>query len=197
MVLAALSAANGHCGVKLTSGSLDLLKQEKQVNVEYVYDGMTVRPDKKEVPEKDYIARKVAEFDKKEAGRGESWRERWFGDRAAIYQPKFCDTLNQRLSARKIDLQFGSFKQAKYTLVLKTTYTELGWKFSDIIQHPFLINAQATFVETRNRTNVPAEITIIKAAGSADRSDFAGRGLAEAYGNAGKELGILLSKKLR
>jgi hypothetical protein len=176
---------------------LDFLKQENQVNLEYVYDGMTVRPDKKEVPEQDYIARKVAEFDRKEAGRGELWREHWFGNRAGIYQPKFCEALNQRLSAKKIDLQFGSFKQAKYTLVLKTTYTELGWKFSDVIQHPFLINAQATFVETQNRTNVPAEITIIKAPGSAVGSDFGGRGLAEAYGNAGKELGIFLSKKLK
>lgn len=56
---------------------------------------------------------------------------------------------------------------------------------------------QATFVETQNPANAAAEITIIKAAGSADRSDFAGRGPAEAYGNAGKELGILLSKKLK
>jgi hypothetical protein len=197
-IFAAWSAVNAFGGVKLTSGSVDFLKQEKQVNVEYVYDGMTVNPDRKDLPremaEKDFIAKRVAQFDEKQAGRGESWRERWINSRADSYEPSFCDGLNQRLSAKKIDLQFGFFRGAKYTLILKTTHTELGWKFSDVIKHPFLINAEATFVETQNRTNSPAEITILKASGSAEGSDFTGRGLAEAYGNAGKQLGVFLSR---
>ena len=184
--------------VKLASGSLDFLKQEKQINLEYVYDGMTVRADKQEVPEKDYVMTKTTQLDAKVAGHGQLWREGWIDDRAAIYQAKFQDVLNKIVTAKKLDLQFGSFKDSKYTLILKTTCTELGWKFSDVIKHPFLINAQADFVETQNPTNLLADLTIIKAPGSADGTDFATRrGLGEAYGNAGKELGILLAKKLK
>jgi hypothetical protein len=199
VVLAALSATDGHCGIKLTSGSLDFLNQENQVNVEFVYDGMTVCSDKKTKkepePEQDFVTRKVAEYNQKAAGRGDTWRENWVADRAAVLQPKFCELLNKYLSAKKMDLQFGPFKNAKYTLILKTTYTEIGWKFSDIIKHPFLIDAKAAFVETQKPANVRAEITIT-ASGSADGSDFSTRrGLVEAYGNAGKELGSLISRK--
>jgi hypothetical protein len=200
-VVVALSCLDGYCGIKLTSGSLDFLNQENQVNVEFVYDGMTVCSDKKTKKEpeseQDFVARKAAEYNQKAAGRGDTWRENWVGDRAAVLQPKFCELLNKYLSAKKMDLQFGSFKNAKYTLILKTTYTEIGWKFSDIIKHPFLINAQASLVETQSPAMARAEISIT-ASGSADGSDFSTRrGLVEAYGNAGKELGSLLARKAK
>jgi hypothetical protein len=195
-----MECVTGYCGiVKLTSGSLDFLKHDKQINLEYVYDGMTVRgKDKKESQEEDFVAQKVAEYNQKKAGRGDEWREGWIDDRVESYQPRFNELLNKTASGKNIDLQFDSFKDAKYTLILKTTYTEIGWKFSDVIKHPFFINAQAIFVESQNRTNVLAVISITKAPGNGDGTDFATRqGLAEAYAKAGKELGIFIYKTLK
>ena len=185
--------------VKLANGSLDFLKPETQVNLEYVYDGMMVRGKDKAVrPEEDFVASKVAEYNAQVAGRGDEWRKGWISERNDRYQPRFSELLNQTLTARKSNLQFGFFKDRRYTLILKTTYTELGWKFSDVIKHSFMINAQAIFVETQNRTNVLAVLSITKAPGNGTGSDFNSRiGLAEAYAKAGKELGIIIAKDLK
>ncbi|HWN96764.1 MAG TPA: hypothetical protein VNT99_17175, partial [Methylomirabilota bacterium] len=71
--------------MKLISGSLDFLKGEKTLNVEYTYDGLTVGKG----TEQAYIDKKVAEFNAKEAGKGEKWLEGWKTDRTKRYQPKF------------------------------------------------------------------------------------------------------------
>ena len=57
--------------LKLESGTLEFLKGEKSLNVEYVYDGLTVG----KLAEKDYIEKKVAEYNTKEAGTGDKWLE--------------------------------------------------------------------------------------------------------------------------
>jgi hypothetical protein len=200
VLAAAAGCMTGNCAlVSLTRGSLDFLRQEKQVNLEYVYDGMSVRDiDKKEDREEDFIAKTVAGHNQKQAGRGEKWRQGWTEDRAGSYQPKFCELLNKSVSAKRRDLEFGAFKDAKYTLILKTTYTELGWKLSAIIKHPFFISGQALLVETQNRSNVAAVVTITKAPGNDPQTDFVTRqGLAEAYAKAGKELGSFICKTLK
>ena len=57
-------------------------------------------------------------------------------------------------------------------------------------KHPFYINAEASLVETQNRTHVLAVFTINKVSGNGSGTDFATRqGLAEAYAKAGKEAG--------
>jgi hypothetical protein len=74
----------------LKSGSLDFLKQEKQVNLEYVYDGMKVGILlDRVVEEKEYVTNKVAELNQKQVGRGDHWRNEWIYDRAARFEPKF------------------------------------------------------------------------------------------------------------
>jgi len=140
----------------------------------------------------------VAEYNQKRAGRGDEWRQGWISDRFESYQPRFMELLNQTVSSKKSGLQFDQLPGAKYTLILKTTYTEIGWKFSDVIKHSFSINAQAIFVEPQNRTNVLAIITVTRASGNGDGTDFATRmGLAEAYAKAGKELGKFISRGVK
>jgi len=173
---------------------LDFLKGETQVNVEYGYEGMRVS---KFEHEQDYIDKKVAEFNNKEAGKGELWRQGWVADRAERYQPKFEELLNRYLADRKSNLKFGSFKDAKYTLVLKTTFTEPGWVGLGLIRQSSLINADAVFMETQNRATPLAALTITKSPGFGAMGydyDPAIR-IQESYAKAGKELGIFLSKK--
>jgi len=181
--------------IKLQSGSLDFLRGETQVNVEYSYENMRVG---KFAREQDYIDQKVADYNKKEAGRGDSWRRTWVEDRGQRYQPKFEELINKYLADRKSSLKFGSFKDAKYTLILKTTFTEPGWN-AFVMRSPALIDAQAVFVETGNRANPLATITITKSPGrDVQGYDYdTGVRVQESYAKAGKELGVFLAKKVK
>lgn len=182
--------------VKLKSGSLDFLKGQAEVNVEYNYDGMQVS---KFANEQEYIDRKVAEFNAKVAGKGELWRQGWIGDRAGRYQPKFENLLNDYLAKGKCSLKFGSFKDAKYTLILKTTFTEPGWVGIGLIRQSSMISADAVFMETQNHTTLLATLAITKSPGFGAMGydyDPAIR-IQESYAKAGKELGIFISKKVK
>ena len=181
--------------VKLTAGSLDVLKQESAVNVAYSYEGMRVG---KFINEKDYVDKKVAELNQKEAGRGDTWRQTWVDDRASRFQPKFEGLLNRQFSGSKQSLQFGTHPDAKYTLILKTTFTETGWN-AVVTRRPAMIDATVLLVETQNQTSPVATLTITKAPGrDAWGFDYdTGGRLQESYAKAGKELGILIRKKIK
>jgi len=181
--------------IKLRSGTVDFLKGETRVNVEYSYDGMAVG---KFAREQDYLDKKVADYNAKEPGKGDRWRQNWVNDRALRFQPKFEELINHHLAARKTSLQFGSFKDAKYTLILRTTFTEPGWNVT-IAARPAYMSAEATFVETQNRANPLAVFTITKSPGQGVMGveyDTGSR-VAESYAKAGKELGIFIAKKLK
>jgi hypothetical protein len=181
--------------VKINSGSLDALKQESTVNVAYSYEGMRVG---KFVNEKDYVDKKAAELNQKEAGRGDRWRQAWVDDRASRFQPKFEELLNKQLAALKKPVVFGAHPDAKYTLLVKTTFTDPGWNVG-IMRRPALVSATVLLVETQNQNNVVATLTITKATGlDAWGFDYdTGTRLQESYAKAGKELGILIRKKIK
>jgi hypothetical protein len=181
--------------VNLKSGSLGFLKGQTQVNLEYSYEGMRVG---KFAREQDFIDKKVADYNQKEPGRGDRWRQAWLNDRVARFQPKFEELLDRYVAGHKSGLQFGNFKDAKYTLILRTTFTDSGYNVG-VWARPSFIDAEATFVETQNRANPLATLTITKAPGKKGMGvDYdTGSRLQESYAKAGKELGIFLSKKIK
>ena len=178
--------------MKVKSGSLDFLKGQKTLNVEYVYDGLTVGNG----TEQAYIEKKVAEFNAKEPGKGEKWLENWKADRTKRYQPKFEELLNKQFTERKVDLKAGQYADAKYTLVLKTLNLEPGWN-AFVSRAPAQISTEAKFVETKDRSKELAVISMLKAPGrDAMGYDFdPGYRLQEGYAKTGKELGAFLCKK--
>jgi hypothetical protein len=178
--------------MKLKSGSLEFLKGEKTLNVEYVYDGLTVGNG----TEQAYIEKKVAEFNTKEPGKGEKWLENWKSDRSKRYQPKFEELLNKQFTERKVDLKTGQYADAKYTLVLKTLNLEPGYN-AFVSRAPAQISTEAKFVETKDRSKELAVISILKAPGSGAMGyDYdPGYRLQEGYAKTGKELGKFLCQK--
>ncbi|MDY6800622.1 MAG: hypothetical protein SVU94_05295, partial [Bacteroidota bacterium] len=60
--------------INIVEGDLGFLKGESVVNLEYDYSDMSVG---KFEHEADYIAKKKAEYNEKEAGRGDKWEESW------------------------------------------------------------------------------------------------------------------------
>lgn len=166
--------------IKTTDGDLSVLKNESTINVEFVYDGMSVG---KYDNEKEYIQKKTEEYNKKEPGRGDSWAESWVTDRASRFEPKFIE-LFQESSNMTVKAD------AKYTLIFKTTSTEPG--FNIVIHRKNAeIDAEVWIVETANKNKKIATLTVSNAPGRIFGGyDYdTGSRIAEAYAAAGKRLG--------
>lgn len=166
--------------LKTVDGDLDVLKNESTINIEFVYDGMSVGKYDKEA---DYIKAKTEEYNKKEPGRGDSWAANWVNDRSARFETRF---INEFQEASKMTVK----KDSKYTLVFKTTSTEPGYNIV-ISRKNAEIDAEATIVETANPSKKIATITVTNAPGRIYGGyDYdTGTRIAEAYAVAGKRLG--------
>ena len=176
--------------VKLVSGDLSFLKGQTKLNVEYIYDGMMVG----KKTEAQYIKEKMEKYNKDEAGKGDKWLESWKNDRTKRFEPKFEELLNKNLEGVNVNVS-SSNKDAKYTLILKTIFTDPGYNVG-VSRKPSYINVIVTFVETGKTTDL-VKITMDKAPGQ-DWGGFdydAGYRIQESYAKSGKTLGQFLTKK--
>lgn len=172
-------SANGQ-RIKLTDGSLDVLKNEKSINVEFTYDNMSVGKYDKE---SEYIEKKTAEYNSKEAGKGDRWAKSWITDRKMLFEPKFLDLFEKTSGmTNKPD--------AKYTLIFHTTSTEPGF-YIYVTKKNAEIDAEVTIVETADRSKKIAVISLKNAPGRTfSGNDWAtGDRIAESYAISGKKLG--------
>jgi hypothetical protein len=165
--------------IKTVEGDLSVLKNETTINVEFLYDGMSVGS---YADEKEYIKKKTQEYNTKEPGRGDSWAKLWVSDRAFKFEPKFIDLFEEH-SGMTVK------KDAKYTMIFKTTSTEPGY-YVYISKKNAEIDAEVTIVETANRSKKIAVISLKNAPGRTFAgSDWAtGDRIAEAYAVSGKKL---------
>ena len=166
--------------VKTTSGSDDILKSESAINIEFNYDNITVGKYKNE---QDYIVAKTEEYNKKEAGKGDSWAASWKNDREARYEPKFIELF-------KLSSGMSVVTTAKYTMIVKTIAIEPGWNIG-ISRKNAEIDLEIWIVETANKSSKLATFTINNVpGGTAFGYDFdTGLRISEAYAKAGKSLG--------
>lgn len=165
--------------VKTTSGNPDILKAETSVNIEFVYDNLSVG---KYSNEKDYVTAKTAEYNKKEPGKGDSWAKSWANDKASRFEPKFIELFNITSGMMQSD-------KAKYTLIFKTTSIEPGYNIG-ISRKNAEIDAEIWIVETGDHEKKVCTLTINNVpGGTAFGYDFdTGLRISEAYANAGKKL---------
>lgn len=172
--------------IRLAEGRLDFLKSERSLNVEFSYENMAVG---KFSREEDYVSKKTDEYNKKEPGRGDNWAKSWVADRQYRFEPKFQELFDKYA---EINIR----KDSKYTLLFHTTFTEPGFNVG-VMKKNAEINAEIWIVETANRGNVIAKITIQNAPGrSFWGNDYdTGERLAEAYAAAGKALGKFIKNK--
>ena len=172
--------------VKLLEGSIDALKNEKDITVEFTYNDMRVGKYDKEV---DYVNEKKADYNKKEPGKGDTWAKNWEADRKYRYEPKFNELFEKYA---EMTVKPG----AKYTLIFNTNFTEPGFNIG-ISRKSAQINGEATIVETANKSKVIAKIRIEKAPGNSfwSGNDFdTGDRISECYATAGKGLGKFIKK---
>ena len=165
---------------QITEGDIEFLKTETALNIEFTYNDMSVGKFENEA---DYVAKKKAEYNKKEEGRGDTWEKEWYADRKMVFQPKFID-----LFEKSTDMIIKP--TAKYTLIFHTTSTEPGYNVY-VSRKNAEIDAVATIVETADRSKVIAVIKIKNAPGRTfSGNDYAtGDRISECYAVAGKKLG--------
>ncbi|HTL07127.1 MAG TPA: hypothetical protein VL307_02680 [Chitinophagaceae bacterium] len=172
--------------IKVTEGDLSALKGEKSISIVFTYDNMRVGKFKTEA---EYISKKSEEYDKKEAGRGARWAKDWVDDRKDKYEPKFIE-LFEKASDMVVK------KDAKYTMVYNTNYTEPGFNVA-VMRHNAETNADVTIMETATK-KVVAKLTVEKALGRTFwGADYeTGGRIAECYADAGKALGVYIRKSI-
>ncbi|WP_341839235.1 hypothetical protein [Chitinophaga caseinilytica] len=178
MAGALMLAATAHAQrIRVTEGSLDVLKNEKDINIEFTYDNMKVGKFDKEA---DYVASRVKDLNKKEPGRGDTWAKAWVDDRKARFEPKF-----EELFTQVTDLKFTN--KAKYTLIFNTSFTEPGFNVGVMRKNAY-ISGEFTLMESGK---VVAKGTLEKSPGRTfwDNDFDTGERISEAYEMAGKALG--------
>lgn len=176
------------------SGDVKVLKGQTKLKVEYDFSKFMVG---KFSDEQAYLADKKGEITKKDgAAKAEEWEKGWKGARETRYQPKFQELFNDQ--AKDLPMAISpDFTDAKYTLILKTTFIEPGYNVG-VMKKPSYINVEYIFVETANPSNVVAKFSSSNIPGSqAMGYDFdAGSRIAESYAKAGKMIGGYLKKNL-
>jgi len=173
--------------LKLTQGDLKALQGETELNVVYEYSPMRVGKFERE---EDYLAKKKAEYNEKEAGRGDKWEAAWKGDRSARFEPQFEELFNKHAKSLKV----GQYPSAKYTLIVKTTFTEPGFNVY-VTRKNASIDGEAIIVKT-GETSPVATISFEKCPGRTFGGyDYdTGTRIQEAYALLGKSLARYISK---
>jgi hypothetical protein len=177
----------------LKKGDFSALAGESAVMLVYSYENMVVG----KFTEEKYVEKKRKEQNEKEAGKGDSWAEKWVAARANVYEPRFEELLNERLAKGKVALMAGREKSdARYMIKVHTTDTEPGYNVG-ISRMPGYITATITLHETSAPDAALAEVEIQRApAQDAMGFDFDASGrIGEGYAKLGKEFGAWLTKK--
>jgi len=172
--------------LKLKEGDISVLKNETAINFEFTYNNMAVGRYKDEA---EYLQKKKDDYNKKEDGRGDTWVNSWVSDRKDRFEPRFID-LFTKYAVMSED------KNAKYTIVFNTTFTEPGYNIL-ISRENAKISGDASIVETANKSKVIAVVSIEKAPGRTFGGyDYdTGTRLSESYADAGKALAKFIKKQ--
>ncbi|MCF0070850.1 hypothetical protein LZD49_10235 [Dyadobacter sp. CY261] len=180
--------------VELRSGDVSVLAGQKTVNVEYDYSEFGVG---KFATEQEYLDKKSAEYNAKEAGKGDSWKKAWVEDRKARYEPKFEELFNKGLEDKGITA-VKARPDAQYTLIVKTKFIEPGFNVGVMRKNAY-VDYEIDLVESANKSSKIAEIGMRNVPGGQFGGfDFdTGVRIAESYAKAGKSLAAFLDKKLK
>lgn len=173
--------------IKVQKGKLSELKGTQQMAIKFTYENMAVGKFK---TEEAYLNKKVAEYNKKEAGKGDKWKEAWVNDRKTRFEPKFIELFEKSAPVDLVDAP----ADTKYTMIVNTDFTEPG--FNVAVMRKFA-EIRTTVTIMYNKTN--KAVAVISAAGPGRTYggyDFdTGLRISEAYAKTAKDLGKYLYKK--
>ena len=174
--------------VDIIKGELIFLKDEKKINIEFTYEKMVVGDDGKEA---DYIKRKTAELNAKEAGTGDTWAIKWQEDKAMRYEPKYILGFTN-LSGMTVS------KDAKYTMIFNTKALEPGYSIG-VSKRNAGIDGTVIIVETANRAKILAKLSVERPGENKFRGAAfdAGSRIADAYYLTGQKVAKFIKKNMK
>ena len=173
---------------------LSFLKGQKDLNIQYSFDKMTVGNAGLEA---DYVSSKKAEYNKKEAGKGDKFEQSWKSAPTRAYEPRFETLLNKVINGVGLNAAQNA-KAAKYTLTVHTTFLEPGFNVG-VMKKPAYCDYELAIVETANPGTVLSSAILKNIPGSQMGGfDFdASSRISECYGKAGKMVGKSMAKALK
>lgn len=188
LALIFLSTFTNAQDVDIIKGELLFLKDEKTINIEFTYEKMVVGDDGKEA---DYIKRKTAELNAKEAGTGDTWAIKWQEDKAMRYEPKYILGFTN-LSGMTVS------KDAKYTMIFNTKALEPGYSIG-VSKRNAGIDGTVIIVETANRTKILAKLSVERPGENKFRGAAfdAGSRIADAYYLTGQKVAKFIKKNMK
>ncbi|MBJ2173130.1 hypothetical protein JBL43_02695 [Aureibaculum sp. A20] len=179
--------------IKIEAGNFDFIKGQKEINVEFVYDNMTLMKEK--MTNDEYVAKRSADLEGKSKGKGKVWEKKWNSSNEFIWNPKFLELINKYLDKEGVDFEEG-LSDAKYTLIVETVWLYPGWD-AGIMKQKAKVTTNLKFVETSNRDNVLVEVSSKDAPGDQWGNNYSNESrLGEGYAKTGKTLAKLILKKV-
>jgi hypothetical protein len=178
--------------IKMKSGTLDFLKEQTSLLVKYDYSNMAVG---KFTDEAEYIAKKKAEYNEKEAGKGDKWAEAWVADRSAKYEPKFEELFNEYCGKKGLTCS-QTADAAEYEMLVHTLFTEPGYNVGVARQNAY-IDVEISFKKIADGEEV-AVMSVDNCPGTGAMGydfDTAFR-IGESYAKLGKSLAGMVLKVL-
>jgi hypothetical protein len=171
--------------VNLSKGNLAILKDETTINIEFIYEKMSVGDFSKEA---EYIKKRTEELNEKSPGSGDAWAVKWQEDKVEKFEPKFILGFT-KLSKMTVN------KDAKYTLIFNTKALEPGYQ-AGIAKKNAGIDGTVTLVETANRTKKLAVLSVERPGENKFRGAAfdAGARIADAYYLTGQKVGKFIKK---
>ena len=176
--------------ITVEKGSPGAVKGQKMLAT-FDYSNMAVGKFDKE---DDYIAKKTADYNKDEAGKGDKWAVSWKGDRERRYEPRFEELFNKYGEKAGVTA-FRSATDAKYEVNIHTIFTEPGFNVG-VMRKPAYIDAIVTFKERSSGEEV-AVLKVDNCPGmDAMGYDFdTGVRIEESYAKLGKALAAFIAKQ--
>ena len=193
VAIALFATAMGHAQtLKVAQGNFGFIKGQKEINVEFVYDNMTLL--KKNLSNEDYIEQHSEDLEER-GKNAKIWRKKWADAPEYIWQPKFLELMNRYLKKERGVAFEEGLSGTAYTLIVETVWLYPGWD-AGVMKQPAKVTTNLRFVETANRDKVLLEVSSEDAPGKQWGSSFSDEDrLGEGYAKTGKSFARLLLKK--
>lgn len=171
---------------KVTVGSFKSLAGITSFNVVFDYQDIKVYFFDNE---EDFLKDKMA---KREGVKAEEFRNKWFSDREALYEPKFIAYFNERMKGK---VTVGKNPSAHYTIRVKTLWLYPGYNVG-IGKEEAKISAVITVYETANPGNILLKVEYDKSIGiePTEKGGDPGYRIAGAYEKLAKNFTIQLKR---
>jgi hypothetical protein len=169
------------------SGDINILKNQKTLNVRFNYEKMKVGALSSE---KEYIEKRVNEYEAKKSGKGAEWLSEW-NDNKKSWEAGFVETLNKKLKKNGIVSGLNQ-NQANYTLYIYPLFLEIGW-YALMVSQNAELDLEIFVCATNDLENQKARILIENAYG--DKETDNGR-ISWAYKHAAEKFGKFLRKNI-